>query len=180
MHGIDTFVPQFATTLKGTRIVVTPDLISEILPDYPSCQRLRNVSKDKVLSHFCETPSIWGERQNTPCSSFAKCPRFLDMVMTFVLTPLSYYNSMTEPRARFFYPSQRISPLTSLFISLSLSQMFIAIWRLVISSSFLQLSHESFTIFPSLFLILHTTLSWVPSTQRLFDRARPSFHRSSH
>ena len=59
------------------------------------------MSKDELLSHFCETPSIWGECQNTPCSSFAKGPRFLNMVITFVLTPLSHYNSITEPCARF-------------------------------------------------------------------------------
>ena len=106
MHSIDTFVPQFATTLRGTRIVVTSDLVSEILhvprvahPDYPAYQRLRTVSKDELLSHFCETPSIWGERQNTLYSGFAKSPRFLNMVITFVLTPLSHYNSITEPRA---------------------------------------------------------------------------------
>ena len=108
MHGIDTYVPQFTTVLQGTHIVVTPDLISKILhvprvahPDYPNCQRLRTVSKDKLLSHFCETPSIWGEHQNTPCSCFAKGPRFLNMVMTFVLTPLSHYNSITKSHARF-------------------------------------------------------------------------------
>ena len=59
------------------------------------------MSKDKPLSHFYETPSMWDKRQNTPCSSFAKVPRFLNMVMTFVLTPLSHYNSITEPYARF-------------------------------------------------------------------------------
>ena len=108
MNGIDAFVPQFATVLRGTHIVVTPDLVSKILhvlrvahPDYPACQRLRTVSKDEILSHFCETPSIWSERQNTPCSGFAKGPRFLNMVMTFVLTPLSHYNSIIEPLARF-------------------------------------------------------------------------------
>jgi len=44
MHSIDTFVPQFTTELRGTRIIVTPDLVSEILhiprvahPDYPTC-----------------------------------------------------------------------------------------------------------------------------------------------
>ena len=65
MHGIDTSVPQFATILRGTRIVVTPDLVSKILQvlwvahlDYLACQRLRTVSKDELLSHFCETPSI--------------------------------------------------------------------------------------------------------------------------
>ena len=59
------------------------------------------MSKDELLSHFCETPSIWSERQKTPCSSFAKGLRFRNMVMTFVLTPLSHYKSITEPRARF-------------------------------------------------------------------------------
>ena len=44
---------------------------------------------------------MWGERQNTLCSGFAKDPRFLNMVMAFVLTPLSHYNSIIEPRARF-------------------------------------------------------------------------------
>ena len=31
MHGIDTFVPHFTTVLRGTRTVVTPDLVFEIL-----------------------------------------------------------------------------------------------------------------------------------------------------
>ena len=34
-------------------------------------------------------------------STFAKGPRFMNMVMTFVLHPLSHYNSITEPSARF-------------------------------------------------------------------------------
>ena len=32
---------------------------------------------------------------------FAKGPKFMNMVMTFVLHPLSHYNSITEPCARF-------------------------------------------------------------------------------
>ena len=40
-------------------------------------------------------------RQFTPCRPFAKGPRFINMVMTFVLYPLSHYNSITEPRAWF-------------------------------------------------------------------------------
>ena len=59
------------------------------------------MSKDELLSAFCECPSEWGERQFTCCSGFAKGPRFLNMVMTFVLYPLSHYNSITESRARF-------------------------------------------------------------------------------
>ena len=108
MHEFDFSVPHFVTRVGGMCIVVTSDLISEVLhvlkvefADYPGCKHLRTVSKDKLLSHFYETPSSWGDRQNTPCSSFAKDPRFLNMVMTFVLHPLSYYNSITGPYARF-------------------------------------------------------------------------------
>ena len=59
------------------------------------------MSKDELSSRFCETPSSWGNHQNTPCLGFAKGPRFLNMVMAFVLHPLSHYNSITEPRAQF-------------------------------------------------------------------------------
>ena len=70
-------------------------------PDYPSCERLWTMSKDELMTTFYERPSDWGERQFTPCRPFAKGPRFINMVMTFVLHPLSLYNSITEPRARF-------------------------------------------------------------------------------
>ena len=82
--------------------------VSEVLhtprvahPDYPSCDRLRIVSKDELLSLFCEISSSWADHQNTPCSGFGKGSRFLNMVMTFSLHPLSYYNSITEPCAWF-------------------------------------------------------------------------------
>ena len=67
----------------------------------PSWLSPLSVSRDEFLSNFCETPSTWGEKPNTPCSSFAKGLRFLNMVMTFILTPLSHYNSITKSRARF-------------------------------------------------------------------------------
>ena len=70
-------------------------------PDYPSCECLQTVSKDDLKLAFCERPSKWGKRQFIYCSAFAKGPRFLNMVMTFVLHHLSQYNSITEPRARF-------------------------------------------------------------------------------
>ena len=70
-------------------------------PDYPSYERLRTVSKDELISAFCERPSVWGERQFTYHSAFAKGLRFLNMVMTFVLYPLSHYNSITKSRAWF-------------------------------------------------------------------------------
>ena len=53
------------------------------------------------MSAFCEHPSAWGERLFTPCQPFAKGPRFMNLVMTFILHPLSHYNSIKEPRARF-------------------------------------------------------------------------------
>ena len=88
--------------------MVTLDIVSNVLhvprvvhPNYPSCDRLKTVSKDELISSFCEHPSDWGDRQLTSCSTFAKGPRFINMVMTFVLHPLSHYNSITEPRARF-------------------------------------------------------------------------------
>ena len=70
-------------------------------PDYPSCEHLRTVSRDELMSAFCEHPTAWGEHLFTPCLPFAKGPRFMNMVMNFFLYPLSHYNSITEPRARF-------------------------------------------------------------------------------
>ena len=59
------------------------------------------MSKDEMMSAFCERPSDWGDCQFTLCKAFAKGPRLLNMVMTFVLHPLSHYNSIIEPSARF-------------------------------------------------------------------------------
>ena len=59
------------------------------------------MSKDELMTAFCERPSDWGDRQFTLCRPFTKGPRFINMVMTFVLHPLSHYNSITEPHARF-------------------------------------------------------------------------------
>ena len=108
MHGINTSVPHFFSRIQGTHIVVTPEFVSKVLhvprvahPDYPSYEHLRTMSKDKLSSHFYKTPSSWGDLQNTPCLGFTKGPRFLNMVMTLVLHPLSHYNSITKPRAQF-------------------------------------------------------------------------------
>ena len=108
MHRIDTSLPHFFSRICGTRIVITLDIVSKVLhipkvahPDYLSCAHLRTMSKDELASLFCETPSSWGDRQNTPCSAFAKGSRFLNMVMTFILLPLSHYNTITKSRAWF-------------------------------------------------------------------------------
>ena len=106
MHGIDQLLPLFFTRVRGTRIPITPQLVADVLrvpriefSDYPNCERLRTVSRDELMSAFCERPSSWGERLFTPYRPFAKGPRFINMVMTFVLHPLSHYNFITEPRA---------------------------------------------------------------------------------
>ena len=108
MHGFDFSIPLFSTCVRGMRIVVTPQLVKDVLhvlrlehPDYLGCESLRTVSKDEMIFTFCERPADWGDRQFTPCKAFAKGHRFMNMVMNFVLHPFSHYNSITEPRARF-------------------------------------------------------------------------------
>ena len=106
MHGFDFLVPLFSTRVRGMRIVVTPQLVADVLHvlrvehlDYTDCEHLRTVSKDEMISAFYEHPADWGDRQFTPCKAVAKGLRFMNMVMTFVLHSLSHYNSIIEPRA---------------------------------------------------------------------------------
>ena len=108
MDGFDYSVPLVVTHVRGTRIMVTLDIVSNVLyvprvehPDYLGCDCLKIVSKDELISSFCERSKDWGEHQFTYCSAFAKGPKFLNMLMTFVLHPSSHYNSITEPCARF-------------------------------------------------------------------------------
>ena len=63
MHEIDYLVPFFFTHVRGTRIPVTPQLVADVLwvpriefPDYPGCERLRTVSRNELMSAFCERP----------------------------------------------------------------------------------------------------------------------------
>ena len=91
MHGINWSVPPFFTCVRGTRIPITPQLVTDVLwvhriefPDYTGCECLRTVSRDELMSAFCERLIAWGERLFTPCRPFAEGPRFINMVMTFV------------------------------------------------------------------------------------------------
>ena len=63
MHGIDSSIPLFHTRVRGMRIVVTPQLVVDVLhvprvkhPNYLGCEHLRTVSKDEIISAFCERP----------------------------------------------------------------------------------------------------------------------------
>ena len=107
---------------------------------------------------FYKHPSDWGDRQFTPCRPFAKGPRFINMIMTFVLHPLSHYNSIIEPRARFL-----------LYLLL---QMFIKMLCPVISSYFLPLSRGSYAIFLFIFPLPTISLSCVPQTTLPLNIAR--------
>ena len=64
MHGINHSVPLFFTRVQGIRIPITPQLVVDVFhvpriefPDYPSCERLRTVSRDELMSSFCECPT---------------------------------------------------------------------------------------------------------------------------
>ena len=64
MHRIDRLVPLFFTRVQGTCIPITPQLVADVLqvpriefPDYPGCERLRTVSRDELMSAFCEHPT---------------------------------------------------------------------------------------------------------------------------
>ena len=70
--------------------------------DYLSHERLSSISRDELTLLFCEKAMLWGGSLNFSTTEFAKDPRILNMVMTFVLTPWSHYNTITEPRACFF------------------------------------------------------------------------------
>ena len=59
MHGFDYSVPLFVTRVRGMRIVVTPNIVSNVLrvprvehPNYPGSNHLKIVSKDNLISFF--------------------------------------------------------------------------------------------------------------------------------
>ena len=182
MHGIDRSIPLFFTRVRGTRIPVTPQLVADVLhvpriefPDYPSYKRLRTVFRDELMSSFYERPTAWGECLFTPCRPFAKGPRFMNMVMTFVyilfliITPSQ--SLMLDFCYLFLSILLQIFPLTSF----CLSQMFIQIRRPVISSSFLPLSRGFYAIFPFLFPLPTIFPSCVPQITLLLNVVRPNF-----
>ena len=87
--------------------MVTPDIVSDMIhvpkvahPDYPGCDLLKTVSKDELISSFYKRSFVWGNHQFTSCLPITKGPRFINMVMTFVLHTLSHYNSITETHAQ--------------------------------------------------------------------------------
>ena len=94
MHANVTSMPRFTMVFRGTHILVTPEFIFEVLNvlrvvclDYPSHTHLRSISRDEMTSLFCEKAMLWVSSLNLSTTEFAKGPRILNMVMTFILTP---------------------------------------------------------------------------------------------
>ena len=71
--------------------------------DYLDCEHLRTVSKNKLISSFCERPSDWGDRQFNSCTAFAKGPTFLNMVMTFFLILYLIITPLPSPMLNFCF-----------------------------------------------------------------------------
>ena len=165
MHAINTSVFRFTTVFQGTRIVVTPNLIFEVLhvpradcPNYPSHCHLSSISRE-LASLFCEKAMLWGGTLNFSITEFAQDPRILNMLMTFVITPRSHYNTITKPYAHF---------LLSLMEGLSIdfpSHMIVSILdcyqdtdthdKIIFSSAITHiLTHMHITIPPPLFHVM--------------------------
>ena len=135
---------------------------------------------DELLSHFCERPSIWSDKQNTPCLGFVKGLRFLNMVMTFTLIPLSHYNSITRSRVDFLlslledlsidFPSHFITSILDVYQDKATRD------KLIFLSAIMWFSDT----FPSPFLTLLNLPPWLPSTPVQFGGVRPSFEQSNH
>ena len=101
-------VPRFNMVFRGTLIIVTLKLISQVLHvprvdhlDYLNHLYLSSISRDKLASLFYEKATLWGGTLNFSTIEFAKGPQILNMVMTFVLIPRSHQNTITEPCACF-------------------------------------------------------------------------------
>ena len=186
MHGIDSSIPLFHTHVRGMRIVVTPQLVADVLhiprvehSNYPGCECLSTVSKDKMISAFYKRPFDWDDHQFTSCKAFTKGPRFLNMVTTFVLHPLSYYNSITGPHGRFFFLCQSTSLQIFLHISFFPLQMCIGIRLSMISSFSLWLSRRFHDIFLFLFPFLTTSPLCGPLTTLSLNGAKRSFNQGN-
>ena len=103
----------FFTQFRGTCIVVTPELIFDVLqvprvdsPNYLASPVLRALSRDVLASRFYERSMSWGHKLSFVTHDFAKDPQISNMVKMFILTPRSHYNTITKPRARFLYSLQ--------------------------------------------------------------------------
>ena len=89
----------------------------------------------------------------TPCRPFAKVSRFMNMVMTFVLHPLSHYNSITVPNARFLLSLlEHLTIDFSFHFTLSIIDVHLdsaSHGKLIFPSAITRILHHFFFPFPS-------------------------------
>ena len=79
MHGFDFSVPYFITCIRDTSILVTPKIVSDVLrvprlkfPNYPSCDRLRNVSKDELITRHRIPMDIYDRKNKVRRKIYSK------------------------------------------------------------------------------------------------------------
>jgi len=98
---------------------------------------------------------LWGGSLNFSTTKFAKDPRILNMVMTFVLTPWSHYNTITEPHACFL-----LSFMEDLFIDFPsyMIESIIEVYR--------DITTRDKLIFPSAITLIltHMHVTFLPSS----------------
>ena len=148
--------------------------------DYPSHPRLRNIPRDELASLFCEKAMVWQDTLNFSTTEFAKGSRILNMVMTFVLTPQSHYNTIIEPCTRFLlslledhsidFPSNMMVSMIDIYRDIATNDKHI----------FLQLSHAFSHTCMSPFLILLSFTPWVPLARNLLGGVTHSWQPSGH
>ena len=166
MHAINNSVPRFTMVFWGKRIIVTPELIFEVLcvprvdcPDYPSHHRFSSISRDEFALLICEEAMLWGRTLNFSTTKFAKGPRILNIVMTFVLTSQAHYSTITEPHACFLlslmegisieFPSHMIVSIIDFYQDTATCD------KLIFPSAITHiLTHVHITIPPSLFYFM--------------------------
>ena len=189
MHGFDTSIPRFVTQVWGIRIVVTPELISDVLHvpkveflDYPESLSADCVQR-QILVFFLWDIFFIGWSLKDSMVGLCKRSRFLNMVITFVLHPLSHYNSITEPRACFLlsliedltidFPSHFILSLIDIYRNTATRDKFIfpsAIMRIIRHSSVSYLESPHYSIMRAINTVsvrrskAHLSLKW-PRTE---------------
>ena len=110
-------VPMFINYVRGLSITTTIKLISDVLRvpqveklDYSRSLVLSSFSRDALASRLCEFPSTLGGTLSMVTCDFAQNPRILNMIMTFICTLQSHYNTIIETRARFLYSLLKVYP----------------------------------------------------------------------
>ena len=79
MHGFDTSIPQFAMRIRCTRIVATPDIVSEIL--HVTSHQLKKKKRIDCLVPTCSPPNP--TTHHTIHSFFSLFGRSLSLLFSF-------------------------------------------------------------------------------------------------